>query len=226
MQKVISIDPAKYTSLLIELKPEAPEHIKGELGIDVSRHQGEINWDSMAAAHVGFAGIRATMGTTGKDSQFARNWPEAGRVEIQRLPYHYFINNLPGLPQLNNFLSALGDDLGELPPVLDVEPTSDEVTNNAIKDKLSNTKQIAIWLDECEKRVGRRPLIYTNLWAWNACTTIPAWSNNYPLWLAQHTNAPAPKVPLPWSVCVVWQYSRTGDIGGKSPIDLNRWGPY
>lgn len=195
---------------------------KGSPGIDVSKWQGVINWQAMKDAGITFAGIRATLGITGKDEQFIRNWSEAKRVGIPRIAYHLWIHQLSARPQLDNLLASLGNDLGEFPPVLDVEPVaSAPVTNIA-----SNTLEIATWLTECENRLGKRPIIYTNLTAWKACTTVPAWSANYPLWLAQYNTRPVPTVPFPWTSCAIWQHSSAGSVGGTTPIDLDRWGPY
>lgn len=221
-QKIITLDPSKYSSILVLLQPDEPTHIKGELGIDVSKWNGTINWDGMVLSGVGFAGIRATLGITGRDEFFRRNWTEAKRVGIQRMAYHLFIHQTSARSQLDNMLSVLGDDLGEMPPVLDVEPVqSAPVTNIA-----SNTQEVETWLVECESRIGKRPIIYTNLTAWRACTTVPVWSGNYPLWLAQYHSRPAPTVPLPWTSCLIWQHSASGSIAGSNPVDLNRYGPY
>jgi lysozyme len=43
-------------------------------GIDVSHHQGQIDWDALAAHHVAFAYIKATEGETFNDPRFSRNW--------------------------------------------------------------------------------------------------------------------------------------------------------
>ena len=221
-QKIIIIDPAEFDSILIQIKPREPEHFKGELGIDVSRHNGQINWEGMLAAGVGFAGIRATLGASGIDDQFRRNWSEAKRVGIQRCAYHYFVNNTTGQAQIENLLNVLGSDLGEIEMVLDVERASGQI----ITDVNRNTREIAVWLDECQKRTGIRPIIYTNKSAWDACTNNPAWSSTYKLWHAQYTSAITPKVNLPWTQCAIWQYSNGGNLAGTSPLDLDRWGPY
>lgn len=225
----VKFDPDTTTDILLRLIPVVtahPPHVKGEFGIDVSRHQGVIDWDRVAAAlspsRVMFVGIRATLGT-GIDDKFQRNWAEAKRVGIQRLAYHYFVNNFPALPQINNFLSVVGSDMGELPMVLDVEPTSGQV----IVNKTANTTEILSWLIHCEYRARRRPAIYTNGWAWSACTTVPGWSADYPLWLAQYTAAPVPTIPNPWTRYMAWQYSSTGTLSGiAGNVDLNRWGEY
>ena len=201
---------------------------KGALGIDVSRHNGEVNWPAMAAAGVKFAGIRATLGTTGIDLQFARNWVEAKRAGIARFAYHYFVNGLSGLAQFNNFSMVLGSDFGEMSPVCDVEPraVSANPTTYETIDRIPNTAEILAWLVKCKEVLARDPLIYTNKFAWDWCTTVPAWSTQYKLWHAQHTTAQTPRINSPWTSCEIWQYSQTGNIGGTSPLDLNRYGPY
>lgn len=221
-QQVIEIAD-DVTELIIRILPAHTQHFRGELGIDVSRHNGEVNWDAMKQAGVGFAGIRSSMGVTGKDDQFARNWAEAKRVGIQRLAYHYFVNNIgDGLGQSQNFRACLGNDLGELWPVLDVERAGGQVINN----RSANTIEIAACLSDIAHWAGKKPIIYTNKSAWDACTDVPSWSANYLLWHAQYTTAPLPKVNPPWTSCLIWQYSSTGKIGGQTAVDLNRYGPY
>ena len=43
-------------------------------GIDVSRYQGDIDWNSVHAAGVRFAWIKATEGGDRVDEKFAQNW--------------------------------------------------------------------------------------------------------------------------------------------------------
>ena len=51
-------------------------------GIDVSTHQGEINWPAVKAAGVEFAIIRAGYGKNNIDKQFKRNISECNRLGI------------------------------------------------------------------------------------------------------------------------------------------------
>jgi lysozyme len=221
---------AKSVDIRLNFVPApTPKEIpqRGAPGIDVSRHQGTIDWDKVKTAGIEFVGIRATMGATGRDDKFTFNWVEASRVGILRARYHYFANKSAGIPQAYNFLAVLESDLGELPIVIDIEPTSGQV----IADKHRNTQEILSFLKECEKKTGIRPIIYTNGWAWGVCTTIPDWSSDYPLWLAQYTITPEPKIPQPWHRYACWQYSASGripgienDKGQQVDVDLDRWG--
>ncbi|MGO8499592.1 GH25 family lysozyme, partial [Rhizobium ruizarguesonis] len=48
-------------------------------GIDVSHHQGDIDWNVVASqANVRFALMKATEGGDNRDSKFADNWQRAG----------------------------------------------------------------------------------------------------------------------------------------------------
>lgn len=57
-------------------------------GIDVSHHQGEIDWFALPGQDVDFAYIKATEGGDHRDRLFARNWEEARQAEIARGAYH------------------------------------------------------------------------------------------------------------------------------------------
>lgn len=221
--KTIYIEP-DVTEIVLKFSPPLPEppHEPNEPGIDVSRWQGVIDWGRVATAGIRFAGIRATMGT-GRDDTFAFNWREAKRPTLQRMAYHYFVNNTPAMPQLENFLAALAGDYGELPLVLDVEPASGQTINN----RQSNTDAIRQWLTECSARTHHPIAIYTAGWAWPICTTVPAWSTEYPLWFAQYTVSRTPSLPHPWTRYMAWQYSNGGRVDGiAGNVDLNRWGDY
>ena len=44
-------------------------------GIDVSAHQGEVDWEAVASDGIGFAYLKATEGGDFVDRRFADNWP-------------------------------------------------------------------------------------------------------------------------------------------------------
>src|SRR5687768_3711582 len=59
-------------------------------GIDVSHHQGVIEWSLLSGQGVDFAYIKASEGGDFVDPAFARNWDGAGRAGIRRGAYHFF----------------------------------------------------------------------------------------------------------------------------------------
>lgn len=90
-------------------------------GIDVSRHQGLIDWQAVGQAGVGFAYIKASEGGTEKDWRFDENWLGAGKAGIARGAYHYFTLCAPGDVQAANFIAAVPADAKMLPPAVDLE---------------------------------------------------------------------------------------------------------
>src|SRR5262245_52983882 len=59
-------------------------------GIDVSAHQGEIDWSLVAKDDVAFAHIKATEADDFKDQRFIENWNNAKKTGIAVGAYHYF----------------------------------------------------------------------------------------------------------------------------------------
>ncbi|HEX2267270.1 MAG TPA: GH25 family lysozyme [Actinomycetota bacterium] len=90
-------------------------------GIDVSHHQGTIDWRRVAADNISFAYIKASEGTDHRDRRFDVNWSRAGEAGIERGAYHFFTLCSPGDGQARNFLDALPPDGDALPPAVDLE---------------------------------------------------------------------------------------------------------
>lgn len=126
-------------------------------GIDVSHHQGRIDWARVAAADVAFAYIKATEGATHVDGQFARNWERAGAVGIARGAYHFFTLGRSGREQAANFLATVPRDADALPPAVDLELAgncSERPHHDALHTELGD------FLEEVEGATGRRAVLY------------------------------------------------------------------
>lgn len=128
-------------------------------GIDISHHQGEIDWESVLPAEgVEFVFIKSTEGTSWKDSRFDENWQGAGRLGIPRGAYHFYTLKHSGCEQADFFNQTVPLHKNELPPVVDLEfsgnsqyrPSQDEFTRELID-----------YLDRVEEVQGTRPVIYT-----------------------------------------------------------------
>lgn len=91
-------------------------------GVDVSHHQGVVNWPNLKGPTVRFAYIKATEGADFQDSNFASNWVGAQSVGIRPGAYHYFTLCKPGVAQARNFLASMAAVHGpSLPPAVDLE---------------------------------------------------------------------------------------------------------
>lgn len=187
-------------------------------GIDVSKWQGEIDWDAVAGDGIRFAIIRVTHGTEVIDEWFDTNWRRAREVGITRGAYQYFEGGQDPLEQADLFVDLVGAlEPGDLPPVIDVEspdgnPPSAEYQAN-----------VRAWLDRVEEGLGLPPIIYTGKYYWDDHLDGTAEFEDHPLWQAWWS-ADCPNTPNGWSQWTFWQYSSTGRVAGISgDVDLDRF---
>ncbi|TDU32147.1 lysozyme [Panacagrimonas perspica] len=92
-------------------------------GIDVSHHQGEIDWARMAQRpRLRFAYIKASEGATLRDPRFIANWSGASRAGVVPGAYHFFTLCRSGVKQAENFVGAMAQVRGPmLPPAVNLE---------------------------------------------------------------------------------------------------------
>jgi lysozyme len=195
-------------------------------GIDVSYHQGTINWQQVAASGKRFAFVRATAGTLTADTAYGTNRSGARAAGLAVGSYHY-ANPDTAMNDASNeaswFLRNATIASGDLIPVLDLE-----VSNGL--DPASLTAWAQTWLAQVAATTGVRPIIYTNPTFWSSSMADTDWfaRNGYPvLWIAHWTSANAPTVPAGgWggSGWTFWQHSGTGTVPGISGfVDLDRF---
>src|SRR5262249_1628146 len=150
------------------------------MGIDVSRFQGPIDWPTVATAGgIRFAFVQASRGSgadctvkpgqCGADPFFATNRVAAEANGIRVGAYHRAFAaggttadaRADSIAEANVFLSAVGSlHSGELVPVLDVETPFSGMTATTLRT------WIRVWVKKVTKRLGRKPMIYTNSSSW------------------------------------------------------------
>lgn len=197
-------------------------------GIDVSHHQGYINWRDVAASGISFAIIKATQNRM--DKQFIRNITEARKAGLLVGAYHFMDNSVQTLAAAkraaNQFYAAIVAGGGvDLPPVLDYESKAPDVT------AAQTTAVAKAFMQEIELLTGKQPMIYT----------YPSFISNfnglsqYPLWIARYSTK-SPVDAQGWKEWEFWQYH--GGIAGEGgtlpnskqkipgvagPVDLNEF---
>jgi lysozyme len=184
-------------------------------GIDVSKYQHVIDWESVKAMNVenvrlSFAFIKATEGNVNEDRYFARNWKKARDANMTRGAYHFFLATKSGKTQAENFISSVSLEPGDLPPVLDIEQTYGVP---AVKLR----QRVREWLATVEHFYGVKPIIYTNVDFYRLY--LESEFDDYPLWVAHYLNKGRPRIYRDWHF---WQYSETGRVNGiLSKVDFN-----
>lgn len=181
-------------------------------GIDVSHHQGEIDWHVLANqkdVELLFAFVRSSEGASRKDRRFAENWKQARAEGMIRGAYHFYRPNRDARTQAELFIGLVELLPGDLPPVLDIE-TTDGVKGKKLREGLRT------WLKAVEAHYGVRPILYTNPSFYK--DHLQGYFEDYPLWIAQY-DIRLPMVDRKWQF---WQHTDLGRLKGVSEkIDLN-----
>ncbi|MET8010320.1 lysozyme [Streptomyces sp. NPDC005271] len=191
-------------------------------GVDVSDHQGAVNWTSLRDRGVRFAYVKATESATYKNPSFTAQYTGASKKGMIRGAYHFALpDESSGTRQADFFVSNGGgwsDDGRTLPPVLDLE------YNPYGAACYGKTKaQMVAWIRDFSKKVtartGRAPVIYTTTGWWRSCTgNSGAFAAKNPLWLARYAATPG-ALPAGWRKHTLWQYTSAGALVG----DHNRF---
>lgn len=183
-------------------------------GIDVSRHQGDINWKVLAKenpthAPVIFVYMKATEGSDHKDMRFDENWNEAKEHGFMRGAYHYFSTHSTGLAQANMFIKTVETAEGDLPPMVDVEEKPG--------DKKQFMQELKIFISKIQEHYGVKPIIYTYK-KYKSRYMTDRFFDNFPTWIA-HYHVDSLTVDKNWTI---WQYSDKGILPGiEQKVDIN-----
>ncbi|WP_407405568.1 glycoside hydrolase family 25 protein [Sodaliphilus sp.] len=180
-------------------------------GIDVSNHNGKVNFDKVAAAGYSFVYVKASEGATYKDARFKANCNKAARSGLKVGAYHFFRNNRDGLSQARNFIDQVRAVDLDLPLVIDIE---DAGNDNSVETALvhSRLRQMAAEL----KRAGYKIMIYTNGDGFKKYYQ-PCFKGE-PLWLCTFNDPDSVK----GKGHVMQQYCHWGRVPGVSgEVDLN-----
>ncbi|MBI2336495.1 MAG: glycoside hydrolase family 25 protein [Deltaproteobacteria bacterium] len=187
-------------------------------GIDISHHQGQINWDLVSKNDVQFVFIKASEGRDFKDTNFLTNWNNAKNAGILRGAYHFFSLCASGREQAANFIAAVPVEVNTLPPVVDLEYGGNCANR---PDKAELTKQLRDYSEEIEKHYNRKPFFYVTRKFYKQYLLSNEFFDysEYPLWVRGIITKPDDK--MGW---VIWQYHNRGHVDGiETPVDLNVW---
>ncbi|MBR4153347.1 MAG: hypothetical protein IKT98_10370 [Selenomonadaceae bacterium] len=177
-------------------------------GVDVSYHNGWIDWDALYAAGINFAICRTGYGKTGFDDTFTRNVYNAHRAGLICGAYHYSYALNPADAIIEaDFCKRIIHESGvllELPVFFDMEDADGYKAKHGFKFTRGNVTDICrAFLDTI------KPLecgVYAS-YSW-LCDYIEWRKLECPIWNAQ------------WSNCdylrgYMWQYTDKLIIGGK-----------
>lgn len=227
---IIAISSISFQSYAIEIvHADKFKDYRKEYGVDVSKWNGNIDWNSVKKSNVDFAFIRvgnrgyATQGKLIEDDQAKSNLAQANAVGIPVGVYVYSqaITQEEAVEEAQLALKMIKGYEITLPIVMDVEyaGTSSEGEGRLYDAKL--TKQEAT--DICEafcstiEEAGFTPMIYANVDMLKNHLLAKELESQYPIWLAHYTGSTTYDGDYAY-----WQYTSKGQISGiQGNVDLN-----
>ena len=184
-------------------------------GIDVSSHQGNVDWAAQWNAGRRFVWVKATESTNYTNPFFAQQYNGSYNQGFIRGAYHFATpNTSSGTAQADWFSNHGGGWSGDgrtLPGALDMEYNPYGSTCYGLS-KASMTQWILDFSNRYKARWNKFPAIYTSTSWWSQCVSGDFSSTN-PLWVARYSSSVG-TLPCCWGFYTVWQFSST-------PIDQN-----
>ena len=193
-------------------------------GIDVSSHQGDVDWTTVAAAGSSFALVKATEGTTYTNPYYAAQYSGALAAGLDVGSYAF------GRPDADNpvaqadYLIAQSDSptAGRtLPFMLDLESP---YSGTGVTDRCWNLSApnmltwVRSFVNEVTVKTGMPTLIYTSASWWSACTANSSAVSGALLDIAYWSATPPKTVPASWSAWTIWQYADSGSLPGDQDV--------
>ena len=217
---VVPKTPAKKP-VVLNHPTNKSEHKKG---IDVSVHNGSVEWAKVKAAGIDYAFCKTSEGGDWEDSTWTSARVTAMRkAGVQVGVYHYLRprRDRSGAEEMKFFMkqaqSAGWGKEGDLRPVIDFEENGD-LSGGKVLAYLSSA------VDELKAITGKTPIIYTGGPFWDANTN--SYSNNFgcPLWLAAYVTNPDKYLPAAWNHAgwAIWQHTDRGPVSGVSTDNVDQ----
>ena len=201
------------------------QNVDSSPGVDVSAHQGDIDWAAVKKSGIEFAIIRLGYRGYGSgklvEDEYAKKNLQAAKEAGLKIGAYFFSQALDIKEtdeEIQFMLNMLADVDLDMPLVLDWEiPAEDARTKNMDARTLTD-----IQLHFCGqmKKMGYQPMIYFN---WHQSENLYYLSEleDYPFWLAMYQD----RMSFPWKV-EMWQYTCTGKVPGiPGDVDINVYMP-
>ena len=193
-------------------------------GIDVSHHQGTVDWNAVAGDGVRFVYLKATEGSDFQDDHFEANRKGAVAAGLACGAYHYFTLKTSGVAQAQIFIRTVPTGM-DLPPAVDLETWGNAAERPSVQEFQS---ELTAFMDQVRRHYGTEPVIYTS------SDFIRAYLAGFPikrLWYRAIVVTPHADGFDQWSC---WQFTEKARVKGiagfvdmdvfhGSPAELKSW---
>ena len=212
-------------------------------GIDIARYQHgrgrrpvPILWDKLRITSIGkksshnvsgtadypisFIYIKSTEGTSVRNKFYVNDYAQARKHGIRAGAYHFFSVKSSGAAQAKHFIQNTLFREGDLPPVLDIEPTKAQIQYMGGPEAMF--RHIRVWLKAVEQRTKVKPILYVNQMFVNKYLSAqPDLKRDYRIWIARYSEY-KPDLRLTY-----WQLCPDGRVTGiQGYVDINVFNGY
>lgn len=217
-----SYDMTGFQGTGLSKKYVSGDDVKSMVGIDVSKFQGEIDWQQVKEAGVEFAILRVGIRGYGTgemkiDDRFYENCRRATEQGI-RVGVYFFsaaVNEEEAVEEADFVLDAISGCVIEMPVVFDTEPI---YYDDARTDDLTPNRLTSITKAFCDRirEAGYEPVIYANAKRFATVLHLEE-LEAYDKWLADYREAP----DYPYAF-KMWQFTEKGTVPGiDGYVDLD-----
>ena len=177
-------------------------------GIDVSEHNGVINWDAMKSAGIQFAIIRSSWGHFVEDKQFRRNVQECDRVGMPYGLYHYsYVATTQQMQEeAQGFINLCKSCKPLYPCYIDMEDADGWKARNNVSDETN--VETCFYTCNALEQAGFYAGIYANL-NWLTTRINSPRLDRFDKWVAQWAASNSYSKPYG-----MWQYTSSGSVAG------------
>lgn len=194
---------------------EGVTYSTGYDGIDVSRHNGTIDWKAVRRynKNIQYVYVKATEGTGHTDRRYIENAREAHRHGFKVGIYHYFTSRSSAHDQFNWFRSQANLTWQDLAPIVDVEDFKGWQSKQQLQDSLMMFARLV------KQHYNKLPIIYTHQNFYNTYLA-PRFNRHFLFIAAYRRSAPT----INGAKYDMWQFTDQGRVRGiKGPVDLSRF---
>ena len=177
-------------------------------GIDVSHHQGRIDWERVARSSIEngypikFAIMKATESNTFTDPDYTDNIANARKAGFVCGVYHFYDPWTSPQKQAQHYINTVKLQKGDLVPVVDVERAGKSADLR---------RDLLVYLKAIESHYGVKPIIYASA-KFRKRHFNSAELDAYPFWVA-HYYVVRPGTDKRWQI---WQFTDHANVTGIS----------
>lgn len=216
--------PVRIDGLPVNLPDEC------KVGIDISHHNGTIDWAAIKTAGVSFVYLKIAEGVGTPDEMAKPNAATAKRLGF-KVGYYHFCR-----PDTRNGGSVTADATAEaeealnrmstitpadLPLVLDLE---DQQHWDSPLNKQDYLRWINTFINRIKLSAGLSPMIYSRKEYLDRKLPPNHDLGQYKLWISfypEHPDTHNIQCPVGWNDWAMWQYTEHGIIGRNAKVDIN-----